>query len=274
MWVVKCEISFLTFGVSSEDSWQAAVENTVNCGVSNTSHLVRPHARVFLQNLLQNCWHLQLLYGRKKEVESSARTDHKLKFALATWSSAHLGSIFDSWMDRRRPRNSIQTMGFVNTPRRPHLTRFVVLVSTFILAYLAFHSGTWAFTRFVSLPPYFRFLLLVDLGIWCWATNVHVLVASGIDVYMLLDAQHRLGNENIRNENHAAIYGLAVTFTIITIVSMQIFMRLAEKWGEEAAEIVPTITFLVLTSIVLWPRKNFFGRERGGFLRWVPWAGR
>ncbi|KAJ3303046.1 protein-ER retention protein, partial [Blyttiomyces sp. JEL0837] len=38
-----------------------------------------------------------------------------------------------------------------------------------------------------SLPLYFHVLLLANLGIWCWASNVHLLSRSGVDVNRLLE---------------------------------------------------------------------------------------
>eukprot|EP00842_Homolaphlyctis_polyrhiza_P004146 jgi/Hompol1/4732/HPOL_003857-RA len=40
----------------------------------------------------------------------------------------------------------------------------------------------------VALPVYFHVLLLLNLGLWCWATNLHALGALGIDTYLLLEA--------------------------------------------------------------------------------------
>ncbi|KND00484.1 uncharacterized protein SPPG_04800 [Spizellomyces punctatus DAOM BR117] len=174
--------------------------------------------------------------------------------------------------DTKEPTvDSPALVSFGNISSRPfqldYFARFLALVVTIVLIYLLYDGGAWAFASFVSLPPYFRLLLLVDLGIWCWATNVHVLVATGIDLYRVLDAQVRKPSSVSRSEDTTALYGIAATFTIITFLSLAIFAKLEAKWGEEAAEIVPSLTFVLLTALILWPRKGFFARERGRFTR-------
>ncbi|KAJ3212959.1 hypothetical protein HDU67_003489 [Dinochytrium kinnereticum] len=46
--------------------------------------------------------------------------------------------------------------------------------------------GTPLLSYFITLPIYFQVLVLSNLGLWCWASNVHCLEWAGIDVSWLL----------------------------------------------------------------------------------------
>ncbi|KAJ3142385.1 hypothetical protein HDU90_004658 [Geranomyces variabilis] len=179
------------------------------------------------------------------------------------------------------------------TVLRSPVARLVIATVVCMALYLLLDSGQWAFSHFVLLPPYFRFLLLVNLGIWAWGVNVHGLSATGIDVARLMDDgiaatshQHRLiptvdgeddddertndGDDKVlshRPISYGAIYGIACVFTGVTILSMVVFLNLAEKWGEEGAEIIPALTYVLLIGLVCWPYAGFYQRERNAFLR-------
>ncbi|TPX60407.1 hypothetical protein PhCBS80983_g01788 [Powellomyces hirtus] len=172
---------------------------------------------------------------------------------------------------------------------RTPVFRFALLTVGIVGMFLLLDGSQWAFSQFVSLPPYFRFLLLVNLGVWCWATNVHGLSVSGIDVARLMDDgtgnthQHRRVGGGVDEETddddgddkpssgmdkfYIPIYGVAAGLTGVTIVSMLVFLKFAEKWGEERAEFVPALTYLLLVVLVCWPYKGFFAQERSAFRR-------
>ncbi|KAJ3163175.1 protein-ER retention protein [Geranomyces michiganensis] len=175
---------------------------------------------------------------------------------------------------------------------RSPVVRLVIAAAACVALYLLLDGGQWAFARFVLLPPYFRFLLLVNLGIWAWAVNVHGLSATGIDVARLMDDgsatthQHRLvptvdGDDDDEERtsdgddkplshrpiSYTAIYGIACVFTALTLVSMIVFLDLADKWGEESAEFIPALTYVVLIGLVCWPYAGFYERERNAFMR-------
>ncbi|KAL2914804.1 protein-ER retention protein [Polyrhizophydium stewartii] len=61
----------------------------------------------------------------------------------------------------------------------------VVFAAGFV-ALLAVQFEDWA-TATLSLPVYFHVVLLLNLGLWCWATNLHVLNLLGVDTYALLE---------------------------------------------------------------------------------------
>ncbi|KAJ3162546.1 hypothetical protein HK101_000735 [Irineochytrium annulatum] len=44
-------------------------------------------------------------------------------------------------------------------------------------------------SQLVRLPIYFHVLFLLNLGLWCWASNVHILAILGIDVGWLVQGQ-------------------------------------------------------------------------------------
>ncbi|KAI8815580.1 EXS family-domain-containing protein [Fimicolochytrium jonesii] len=145
--------------------------------------------------------------------------------------------------------------------------RLLLLLLLAITTYLLLTTvGPPALTLFITLPPYFRFLLLIDLGLWCWATNVHGLILSGIHVGKLLDDGSHHDHEH-RDVNPRAMYGLAGVFTGVTLASLWCFRVLESGRGEEAAEIVPACTYVMLVGMVVMPGGWGWGEERERFLR-------
>ncbi|RKO92766.1 EXS family-domain-containing protein, partial [Blyttiomyces helicus] len=115
---------------------------------------------------------------------------------------------------------------------------------------------------FAALPLYFQALVLVSLGLWCWGSNVHGLVASGIDVQSLLE--HRAGD---RGWHHRAVYALAATVSVVTCVSLYFFLQMAEKYGEEGSEGWVVLTYVALLVGLVWPWNVGWRNERYKFLR-------
>ncbi|KAL5032084.1 hypothetical protein BDV3_000682 [Batrachochytrium dendrobatidis] len=239
----------------------------------------------------------------------------------------------------------------------------------------------------VKLPIYFHVLLLLNLGLWCWATNLHLLAWTGINTYFLLEAgsettlfsaanltsprrsmrnsqsftakesyatlqqemDHQTrsvpfvetssssgypsrvydddilsqqldsdslypsclmeakssptalpsvqstdglfhgGTDNtethdacihindsstkkqsIHQKNHSstirALYTMACGFTVLTLISMGFFQMFSRKWGEEAAEFVPLITYAIVLFLVVNPWPVLYYNERFKFL--------
>ncbi|KAJ3018601.1 protein-ER retention protein [Thoreauomyces humboldtii] len=151
---------------------------------------------------------------------------------------------------------------------RPALLRAFLFFATIGTLYLSFHSSQYLFTRFLSLPPYFRFLLLVDLGVWCFATNLHGLALCGINVSRLLDDGTHQGERRREGRGgYRAVYGIAAVLSAVTAGSVILFMSLEQRWGEERAEVVPALTYIVMVGLVCWPWDGFYARERATFLR-------
>ncbi|KAI8925583.1 EXS family-domain-containing protein [Entophlyctis helioformis] len=65
----------------------------------------------------------------------------------------------------------------------------------------------------------------------------------------------------------AAVYTMAIGFTTITLLSLWLFAVFANLWGEEDAEIIPLLTYLVVLFLVVNPWKFAFRKERSKFLR-------
>ncbi|TPX33454.1 hypothetical protein SmJEL517_g03671 [Synchytrium microbalum] len=66
-------------------------------------------------------------------------------------------------------------------------SRIALVVVTLIVIYAAYHSLGTAFSYIRELPLYFHVLLLINLGLWCGATNIHILSVFGIDAAVLLE---------------------------------------------------------------------------------------
>lgn len=168
-----------------------------------------------------------------------------------------------------------------SVPMPQKLTRIVTACGLLLLIVLLRKHGSTLLLAIADLPLYFHVLLLVNLGIWCWASNVHVLLLSGIDVYSVLQDDSRYSSEDdgaMRREgvtsptvrggwSYHNVYGLACGFTVATLASLYIFLNAMETYGEEGAEIVPGLTYAGFLLLTVWPWNFFFRSERMKFLR-------
>ncbi|KAI8617306.1 EXS family-domain-containing protein [Chytriomyces sp. MP71] len=134
-----------------------------------------------------------------------------------------------------------------------------------------------------SLPVYFHVLLLVDLGLFCWASNVHILMLSGINVNRILHysnpqcpstdpsgaliAPLHISYQLSLVPSH--LYKISFVYSLITIAAIGVFTLVVRFMGgsEEKAEFVPLLTYVVAISLLIGLKEDFFfGRERRCFL--------
>ncbi|KAJ3130614.1 hypothetical protein HK100_007858, partial [Physocladia obscura] len=129
-----------------------------------------------------------------------------------------------------------------------------------------------------TLPVYFHILVLVCLGIYGWAANMHLLSLAGINPNRLLQAQplfesqlHLSAPFSLASAHliivPANIYKLAVIYSVVSIVSIILFLLLIRLLAsEESAEIAPLFGYLVSLLILYLPGDIFFLKERRAFL--------
>ncbi|KAI9365553.1 EXS family-domain-containing protein [Zopfochytrium polystomum] len=68
---------------------------------------------------------------------------------------------------------------------------FIVTSIVLTVVYRSQPQPFLALAQFAAaLPVYFHVLLLINLGLWCWASNVHGLLLAGVDVNGVLLTQH------------------------------------------------------------------------------------
>ncbi|KAI9096978.1 EXS family-domain-containing protein [Phlyctochytrium arcticum] len=67
-------------------------------------------------------------------------------------------------------------------------------------------------------------------------------------------------------EDEKSLYAIATFFTGVSAMGLIIFNMLATRWGEENAEIAPSLAFIGLLGWVVWPRNVMFARERKRFI--------
>nr|KAJ3417743.1 hypothetical protein HK105_000851 [Polyrhizophydium stewartii] len=160
----------------------------------------------------------------------------------------------------------------------------VVFAAGFV-ALLAVQFEDWA-TATLSLPVYFHVVLLLNLGLWCWATNLHVLNLLGVDTYALLEGSAPLPKSVLDRlttparpktaaggtlTRHAstirATYAMAAGFTLVTLLSLWLFEVCADAWGEERAEFIPLALYALALFVAFNPWKIVFHHERFKFMR-------
>ncbi|KAJ3104023.1 hypothetical protein HDU97_009570 [Phlyctochytrium planicorne] len=66
----------------------------------------------------------------------------------------------------------------------PKTLQNIFIAVTIGVPFLAIFSPLLSYL--ITLPVYFQVLILCNLGVWCWASNVHILGLTGIDVSYLL----------------------------------------------------------------------------------------
>ncbi|KAH6570299.1 hypothetical protein BASA60_007788 [Batrachochytrium salamandrivorans] len=192
----------------------------------------------------------------------------------------------------------------------------------------------------LGLPVYLHVLLLLNFGLWCWASNLHILNMVGIDTSVLLEgpittpitspnsastdasghSQNPLSDRNIVDIPHSpeptdyctnntalhnykpatstsvssnsvtrnskritantngstplrhhrtirALYALSFAFTTLNVVTLWLFSTFSAKWGEENAEFIPLITYIIVLFVTVNPWNIAYYKERSKFLR-------
>ncbi|KAH6560263.1 hypothetical protein BASA62_000335 [Batrachochytrium salamandrivorans] len=192
----------------------------------------------------------------------------------------------------------------------------------------------------LGLPVYLHVLLLLNFGLWCWASNLHILNMVGIDTSVLLEgpittpttspnsastdasghSQNPLSDRNIVDIPHSpeptdyctnntalhnykpatstsvssnsvtrnskritantngstplrhhrtirALYVLSFAFTTLNVVTLWLFSTFSAKWGEENAEFIPLITYIIVLFVTVNPWNIAYYKERSKFLR-------
>ncbi|KAJ3068427.1 protein-ER retention protein [Podochytrium sp. JEL0797] len=130
-----------------------------------------------------------------------------------------------------------------------------------------------------QLPVYFHVLLLVNLGLFCWASNIHILILSGISPTRILQYTDPAAEQTLPSNllslhsSHFSLrpknlYIIACAYAGITIAAISFFTLVV--WmtkSEEKAEFVPLLAYvLMLGLLVLGKADFFFGNERRWFI--------
>ncbi|KAK9766111.1 protein-ER retention protein [Basidiobolus ranarum] len=109
-----------------------------------------------------------------------------------------------------------------------------------------------------AVPLEYRALLLIDLGVWGWGFNLHILENIGIDVRLLFNL------DETRKLPHQVIYRIAFVFTFITLFGLWIFWKVAEN-GQNAS-IVTGLCYFSVLFLTLSPFNIFHRKTRFNFL--------
>ncbi|KAJ3243288.1 hypothetical protein HDU78_000676 [Chytriomyces hyalinus] len=142
-----------------------------------------------------------------------------------------------------------------------------------------------------NLPVYFHVLLLIDLGLFCWASNIHVLLLSGISVNRILhfskpqpsSSSHSLPTSNPSSPDGPLVaqpfqllslvpshlYKISLVYSLLTALAIASFSTVV--WGmggsEEKAEFIPILAYLLALFLLVGLKEDvFFGRERKWFM--------
>ncbi|RKP02646.1 hypothetical protein CXG81DRAFT_17698 [Caulochytrium protostelioides] len=144
-----------------------------------------------------------------------------------------------------------------------------------------------------QLPIYYKVLILFDLMLLLWAVNVHLLHAWDIDIYSLLatprdtaeagrrsrlptDGAVAAGTRPLDPSNpyggwsYGNLYYLCGLFTVLLLLSLPLFWITRTIYGEEWAERIPALLYLVVLAWFVVPGRYVTGvgfAERGALRR-------
>ena len=128
--------------------------------------------------------------------------------------------------------------------------------------FLALQALYTALTHAPGPPVYFRVLLLFNLGLLCWITNLYILNRSGIQTHKLLSIRPTEPRIDL-----AHLYTLNVLFTGLTLASLHLFLNYQLIYGEEYSEFIPMWTFILFLGILVNPQRMGWYKERRDFWR-------
>ncbi|KAI9345008.1 EXS family-domain-containing protein [Obelidium mucronatum] len=149
-----------------------------------------------------------------------------------------------------------------------------------------------------QLPVYFHVLLLINLGLFCWASNVHILLVSGISPNRILQFNNPAATGSASSNSHsqdssllspshnlpmhshysygqqlslvpANLYTIATVYSAVTVTAIALFSFVVWLSGgsEETAEFVPLLAYILMIVLLVGLKENrFFGKERKWFL--------
>lgn len=127
-----------------------------------------------------------------------------------------------------------------------------------------------------SFPLPFRILVLVSLGAFCWALNLHVLHLMGIDTAVVLDIRSSLNpNEHIHPSTlYPPVYQLAACLAVWTGACWILgFQVLAGGNGESAVgKTVAVFSLLLAAGLLFLPADRLKKTERMLLIRSVALA--
>lgn len=174
-----------------------------------------------------------------------------------------------------------------NMPRpRLLLYRLILSSTAFSLLYLLHTKFQTIVANFLYLPLYFHTLLLINLGIWCWATNMHWLWKSGIDVNILFNPTNNSKNDDDDEEAVSPVtkrgyqgyylYNMALVYSLISLFGFIYFeIALRRKLGVEkvdwnsvteedrhSVEYIPMFVYIGIFAISVMPFGIFYPKQR------------
>jgi hypothetical protein len=130
----------------------------------------------------------------------------------------------------------------------------------------------------VYFPLPFRVLALAGLGILGWATNVHGLDVSGIDVVATMDLRaeaNTLGHRTPKPKDaypvYHPVYRIFLVYSAWCLLAWILFRFGAHESSKPLEELgyIPAIAFLGALLALVCPFDVLYKRERDGFLRCV-----
>jgi hypothetical protein len=177
-------------------------------------------------------------------------------------------------------------MNLTNTSNAAHsptvrVARIVALVSVFVIAIIVLNFIPSIGIYVLALPVYYHVLLFVSIGVWTWASNIHVLTSFGIDCNSLLGLHSNVdqglpvaspvsGFLQLHARDFLVTYQMAFFFSTIVFTSIIIYEFWVKRFS--GAIIVPSVTYSLLLLILMLPggsQNKFFWSERRRFLQYV-----
>ncbi|RUS19600.1 EXS family-domain-containing protein [Endogone sp. FLAS-F59071] len=121
------------------------------------------------------------------------------------------------------------------------------------------------------LPFYYRPLIILTIGIWGWALNLHILITLGIDAPALLQVPlaERAGGVAF----YRPVYVIAAVVSVVAGVNLWCFWAVfggaSGATGEEEVTRtwLPLFCYLTVVMMVMMPGNVFYKKERTRFLR-------
>eukprot|EP00668_Euglena_longa_P012083 GGOE01014510.1.p1 GENE.GGOE01014510.1~~GGOE01014510.1.p1 ORF type:complete len:473 (+),score=92.57 GGOE01014510.1:94-1419(+) len=136
----------------------------------------------------------------------------------------------------------------------------VMLVASTVLAActitMRYHVSSMHDQKFVSvLPVYYRAIVLIVLGGWCWGINVQGLDRLHIEYTTLFE------QDLSQKVPYRAVYGASAMFSLLLLLNMIAFTQATGI----PSTLIPLCLYVSMLLLITWPRPPFLN-ARYGFL--------
>ena len=131
-----------------------------------------------------------------------------------------------------------------------------------------------------SFPLPFRVLVLVGLGVFGWATNLHVLQAYNVDVLWAMESYPHRSPHNIPERRRSSyyrretppymtIYAMCLVYVIWVFLAWSVYVSALHGIPATADKFkyIASVAILVVLGVLICPFEFMFKRERDQFLR-------